>query len=166
MAAPPTVIDVNKTYLAHITTEKGEIVIQLFADEAPLAVNSFVFLARQGWFDGITFHQVLPGEIAQTGDPSGTGYGGPGYAFRNEINADLNFDRAGMVGMSNAGSDSNGSQFFITLASQPDLDGKYTVFGQVVQGLDVVQELTPRDPSQGSLLPDGDKIISVTIEEK
>lgn len=163
---PPTVIDVHKNYLADLQTDKGEIVIQLYASEAPIAVNSFVFLARRGWYNGVTFHRVITGEIAQAGDPSGTGYGGPGYAFRNEISPNLNFDEAGMVGMANAGADSNGSQFFITLSPQSSLDGSYTVFGKVVQGLDVAKSLTPRDPSQAGTLPDGDKITSVTIEEK
>ncbi len=163
---PPAVIDVNKQYLAHLVTEKGDIVIQLFPDAAPIAVNSFVFLAKQGWFNGITFHRVIPGSYVQSGDPSGTGYGTPGYAFINEINPDLNFDKAGVVGMANAGTDSNGSQFFITLTPQPDLDGKYTVFGQVVQGMDVLENLTPRDPSQPGPLPQGDKILEVKIEEK
>jgi len=114
----------------------------------------------------VDFYRVIPGFAAQTGDPSGTGYGGPGYAFDDEISPDLNFDKAGMVGMANTGPGTNGSLFFITLAPRPSLDGKYTVFGQVVQGMDVVQKLTPRDPSQPGTLPTADKIITVTIEEK
>ena len=163
---PPTVIDIKKQYLAHLQTDKGEIVIQLYPDVAPVAVNSFVFLAQRGWFNGITFHLVIPGSYAQSGDPSGTGYGGPGYLFKNEISPDLKFDRAGVVGMANAGSDSNGSQFFITMAPIPEDNGKYTIFGQVVQGMDVVNSLTARDPSQPGSLPPGDKILTVTIEEK
>jgi len=165
LGCPPTMIDPSKQYFARLQTGKGEIVIQLFPDKAPITVNSFVFLAQNGWFDGIIFHRVLTGFVAQSGDPSGTGYGGPGYAFRNEIN-DLKYDKEGMVGMANAGADSNGSQFFITLAPVPDLDGSYTVFGQVVQGLDVLSKLTPRDPSNGGELPPGDVILKVTIEEK
>ena len=111
----------KKQYIATIHTEKGDIVIQLFPDKAPLAVNSFVFLARQGWFDGVTFHRVIPGFAAQAGDPSGTGKGNPGYFFNNEI-SDLKFDKPGMVGMANSGPDTNGSQFFITFAPAAHLE--------------------------------------------
>lgn len=164
---PATVINPQKHYTAILKTDKGEIDIEFFADKAPVTVNSFVFLARQGWFDGIIFHRVIPDFVAQTGDPSGTGYGGPGYAFKDEVDPTLKFDKPGMVGMANAGAGSNGSQFFITLAAQDQLDGKYTVFGQVTSGLDVVKNLTPRDPSKTDQpLPQGDKIISVTINEK
>ena len=158
-------VNPSKQYIATIHVEKGDIVIQLFADKAPLAVNSFVFLARQGWFNGVTFHRVIPGFAAQAGDPSGTGKGNPGYFFNNEI-GDLKFDKPGMMGMANSGPDTNGSQFFITFAPAPHLNGVYTVFGQVISGLDIAEQLTPRDPSQGLTLPPGDKIISVDIEEK
>jgi cyclophilin family peptidyl-prolyl cis-trans isomerase len=163
---PPMMIDVTRQYVATLHTSKGDIVIELFADKAPLAVNSFIFLAKNGWFDGVTFHRVVPGFVAQAGDPSGTGYGTPGYAFKNEISPDLKFDGPGVVGMANAGADSNGSQFFITYAAQPTLDGSYTIFGKVIQGMDVANKLTPRDPSQSADLPPGDQILSVTIEEK
>jgi cyclophilin family peptidyl-prolyl cis-trans isomerase/protein-disulfide isomerase len=158
-------VDPKKQYIATVRTDKGEIVIQLFADKAPLAVNSFVFLARQGWFDGVTFHRVIPGFVAQAGDPSGTGKGNPGYFFKDEI-SDLKFDKPGMVGMANSGADTNGSQFFITFAPAANLDGGYTIFGQVINGLDVAEKLTPRDPSQKTILPPGDKILGVDIEEK
>ncbi len=164
-SCPAFGIDATKQYIATLHTEKGDIVIQLYADKAPLAVNSFVFLAQQGWFNGVTFHRVIPGFVAQTGDPSGTGKGGPGYFFKNEI-SDLKYDKPGVVGMANSGPDTNGSQFFITYAPEPSLDGNYTIFGQVIQGMDVVENLTPRDPSQGGILPAGDKILNVTIEEK
>ncbi|MCL4560696.1 MAG: peptidylprolyl isomerase [Chloroflexi bacterium] len=163
---PPMTIDPQKQYLATLKTDKGDIVLQLYPDKAPLTVNSFVFLARKGWFDNNIFHRVLTGFVAQTGDPTGTGYGTPGYAFKDEISPDLHFDKAGVVGMANAGPGSNGSQFFITLAASPNLEGKYTIFGQVIQGLDAVQKLTPRDPSQTGELPAGDKLLSVSIEEK
>jgi cyclophilin family peptidyl-prolyl cis-trans isomerase len=163
---PPMVIDPTRQYIATLHTEKGDIVLELFADKAPLTVNSFIFLAQNGWFDDVTFHRVIPGFVAQAGDPSGTGYGTPGYAFKNEISTDLKYDGPGVVGMANAGADSNGSQFFITYAPQPTLDGGYTIFGKVIQGMDVATSLTPRDPSQSSELPPGDKILSVTIEEK
>ena len=164
-SCPAFNIDASKQYIATIETEKGGIVMQLFPDKAPLAVNSFVFLARQGWFNGVTFHRMIPGFAAQAGDPSGTGKGNPGYFFNNEI-SDLKFDKPGVVGMANSGPDTNGSQFFITFAPAAHLDGSYTIFGQVISGLEVVENLTPRDPAQGVNLPPGDKIISVTIEEK
>ncbi len=162
---PPMTIDPTKQYIATLHTEKGDIVIELAADKAPLAVNSFIFLAQNGWFDNVAFHRVIPGFVAQAGDPSGTGFGTPGYAYKNEISG-LKFDAPGVVGMANAGADSNGSQFFITYAAAPNLDGKFTVFGYVIQGMDVATNLTPRDPSQSGDLPPGDKILSVSIEEK
>jgi len=161
---PPMTIDPSKQYIATLHTEKGDIQLELFADEAPLAVNSFVFLAEHGWFDGVTFHRVIPGYVAQAGDPSGSGFGGPGYAFDNEIVPDLTFDGPGIVGMANAGPGSNGSQFFITYAAAPKLNGGYTIFGRVISGMDVAESLTPRDPAQSMNLPPGDKILSVTIE--
>ncbi len=162
---PPITIDTNKQYLATLHTEKGDITLELYADKAPLAVNSFIFLAKKGWFDGVTFHRVLPGFVAQGGDPSGTGYGGPGYAFDNEI-SDLTFDGPGVVGMANAGPGSNGSQFFISYTALPQLNGGYTVFGRVLSGMDVLQQLTPRDPAKSMELPPGDKITHITIVEK
>ena len=165
ISCPAFTIDGSKQYTATLHTAKGAIVIQLFADKAPLAVNSFIFLARHGWFDNVTFHSVTPGYIALTGDPSGTGKGGPGYLFKNEV-SDLSYNKPGVVGMYNSGPDTNGSQFFITYAPQPTLDGKYTIFGQVIQGMDVVEDLTPRDPTQSGNLTPGDKILNVTIEEK
>jgi cyclophilin family peptidyl-prolyl cis-trans isomerase len=162
---PPMQIDPKKQYTSTLKTEKGDIVIQLFPDKAPMAVNNFVFLARQGWFNNVTFHRVIPNFVAQAGDPSGSGFGGPGYSFEDEI-SDLKFDKAGMVAMANAGPGSNGSQFFITFAPASNLDGKYTIFGQVIEGMDVAQKLTPRDTAQTPNLPAGDKILSVEIKEK
>jgi cyclophilin family peptidyl-prolyl cis-trans isomerase/protein-disulfide isomerase len=163
---PAMTVDPGKQYIARLVTEKGEIVLQLYPDKAPLAVNSFVFLARSGWYNGVTFHRVLPGFVAQTGDPSGTGQGNPGYLFDNEIDPALKFDGAGVVGMANSGPDTNGSQFFITYAPVPHLDGSYTIFGRVLSGMDVLEALTPRDPQPGVHLPPGDTLIKVTIEEK
>jgi cyclophilin family peptidyl-prolyl cis-trans isomerase len=162
---PPMTIDPSKRYVATLKTEQGDIVLELFPDKAPITVNNFIFLARSGWYDGVTFHRVLPGQIAQAGDPSGTGFGTPGYAFVNE-NSDLKFDKPGLLAMANAGPDSNGSQFFITFAPQPEYDGGYTIFGQVISGYDVAEKISPRDPSQSLALPPGDKILSVRIEEK
>jgi cyclophilin family peptidyl-prolyl cis-trans isomerase/protein-disulfide isomerase len=163
---PKMTIDPNKQYIATIMTQKGDILIELYADKAPLTVNSFIFLARNGWYDGVTFHRVIPDFVAQAGDPSGTGVGGPGYYFRNEIDSALRFDKPGMVGMANSGADANGSQFFITYSAQPGLNGLYTIFGHVLGGMDVLEKLTPRDPSQDTTLSEGDLIISITIEER
>ncbi len=163
---PPMTLKQGSTYFATLKTEKGDVRLELYADTAPTAVNSFIFLARAGWFDGVTFHRVIPGFVAQAGDPSGTGYGGPGYAFSNEISSEHKFDQAGLLAMANSGPDSNGSQFFITYAPAPNLDGGYTIFGRVVAGMDVVENLTPRDPSQSMDLPAGDLILNVIIEEE
>jgi len=163
---PPAVIDPLRGYTATIQTEMGDIVIDLYPDVAPLAVNSFVFLAQEGWFDDVSFHRVLPGFMAQGGDPTGTGMGGPGYAFKNEVSEDLSFDREGLLAMANSGADTNGSQFFITYGPAAHLDGGYTIFGEVIDGMQVVQDLTPRDPSQGGDLPDGDTIITISILEQ
>ncbi|RPI20972.1 MAG: peptidylprolyl isomerase [Chloroflexota bacterium] len=158
-------IDPKKQYTANVVMEKGgEFIIQLHADKAPITVNSFVFLAREGYFDGVTFHRVLEGFMAQGGDPTGTGRGGPGYQFVNE-DSDLVFDKAGVLAMANAGRDTNGSQFFITFAPQPRLNGGYTIFGQVTSGMDVVNGITRRNPEQNPSFT-GDAIKSVTITEK
>jgi len=164
-SCPPFDIDPSKQYIATIQTEKGKIVIQLFPDKAPLAVNSFVFLARQGWFDGVTFFRMIPGFVVQSGDPSDTGKGNPGYFFDNEI-SDLKFDKPGMVGMANSTPNTNGSQFFITFGPAPQLNNNYTIFGQVISGLDIAEKLKPRDPEQNIIQPAGDKILSVEIEER
>jgi cyclophilin family peptidyl-prolyl cis-trans isomerase len=163
---PPMQIDTSKQYQATIKTEKGDIVLELLAEDAPMAVNNFIFLARQGWFDGTNFHRVVPGFVAQAGDPTGTSFGSPGYAFDNEIVPGLKFDQPGMVGMANAGPGTNGSQFFITMAPAPDLDGKYTIFGRVIAGMDVVEKLKERNPAQSLPAEPGDKIFSVVITEK
>lgn len=165
-ACPPTVIDPNKEYSATIKTSQGDFTVELFADKAPLAVNSFIYLAQQGWFDNVSWHRVLPGFVAQTGDPTGTGFGGPGYIFKNETSDSLKFDRAGLLAMANSGADTNGSQFFITYAEAPSLDGGYTIFGEVTSGMDVVDKLTPRDPSKAGELPVGDILLSISIEGK
>jgi peptidylprolyl isomerase len=164
-SAPPMLIDGNKKYTATVKMAKGgEFVIELYAAKAPITVNSFVFLARQGYFDGVTFHRVLEGFMAQGGDPTGTGGGGPGYEFVNE-DSDLTFDKAGVLAMANAGRDTNGSQFFITFAPEHRLDGGYTIFGQVVSGMDVVNGIRRRDPDTNPTYA-GDAIASVTITEQ
>jgi cyclophilin family peptidyl-prolyl cis-trans isomerase/protein-disulfide isomerase len=163
---PPVIVEKTKQYIATLHTEKGDVVIQLFADKAPFTVNSFIFLAKNGWYDNITFHRVLPDLYAQTGDPSGTGKGSPGYYVVTEILPELTFDKPGMVAMVNSGPDTSGSQFFITYAPTPDINGQYTIFGEVLSGMDVLESLTPRNTQLGVETPPGDKLISVTIEDK
>ncbi len=164
-SAPPMTIDKSKQYTATFTMAKGgQFVIQLYPDKAPIAVNSFVFLAGQHYFDGVTFHRVLEGFMAQGGDPTGSGSGGPGYQFANE-DSNLTFDKAGVVAMANAGRDTNGSQFFITFAPQTTLNGGYTIFGQVISGMDVVNGITRRDPQANPTFL-GDAIATITITEK
>jgi cyclophilin family peptidyl-prolyl cis-trans isomerase len=161
---PPMRVDSSKQYFATVKMATGgEFVIQLYPDKAPITVNSFVFLSCKGFFDGVTFHRVLEGFMAQGGDPSGTGGGGPGYQFVNELN-DLNFDKAGVVAMANAGRDTNGSQFFIMFGPYGLSESDYTIFGQVVEGMDVVNGITRRDPQTGPTFS-GDAIQSVTITE-
>jgi cyclophilin family peptidyl-prolyl cis-trans isomerase len=140
------VIDPAGSYQAKMKTDIGDIVIQLYAAETPQTVNNFVFLAREGYYDGIIFHRVIKGFMAQGGDPTGTGRGGPGYSFADEFHPTLRHDEAGILSMANAGPHTNGSQFFITHGPTPHLDDKHSVFGKVVEGLDVVLAIPERDP--------------------
>ncbi|MBK6647617.1 MAG: peptidylprolyl isomerase [Anaerolineales bacterium] len=140
----------------------GEIFIELYDDQAPITVNNFVFLACKGFYDGTTFHRVLPEFMAQAGDPTGTGMGGPGYEFINEY-SDLTFSKPGVLAMANAGPDTNGSQFFITFVPAPWLDGGFTIFGKVLQGMDVVSEITLRDPDANPSFQ-GDIIEQISIQ--
>jgi cyclophilin family peptidyl-prolyl cis-trans isomerase len=156
------IIDPSLEYEATIVTVYGDIVIELFPQDAPLAVNNFVYLALDGYYDGITFHRVFPGYIAQTGDPSGTGFGGSGYAFARE-DGGLLFDAAGTLAMD---SEANGSQFFLTYTPLPSLDGSYTIFGRIISGLDILDALASRDPTDGVNQPPGDSILTVLIEER
>ena len=165
-ACPPVTVQTNKQYIATLHTEKGDITMQLFANKAPFTVNSFLFLVRNGWYDDITFHRVIPDLFAQTGDPSGTGKGLPGYYVVTEIDPTLTFDKPGMVAMVNSGPDTSGSQFFITYGPAAQFDGKYTIFGEVLSGLDVLKQLTPRDAQPGSDTPPGDKLLRITVEER
>jgi cyclophilin family peptidyl-prolyl cis-trans isomerase/protein-disulfide isomerase len=164
-SCPPQVVDNTKQYFATVSTTKGDFVMQLFPDKAPRAVNSFVFLAQHGWYDGNPFYRVIPDRLAQTGDPSGTGIGNPGYEYVTE-SSDLKFDKEGVVGVTNAGQNTSGSLFFITYGPLPSVDGVYTIIGQVTQGMDVVKNLTARNPSNPGTLPNADNIIKVTIEVK
>ncbi len=164
-AAPPMSIDEDASYTATIVMESGaEIVIELLPQSAPETVNNFVFLAEDGWYDGLMFHRVIPGFMAQTGDPTGFGIGGPGYTINDEFDPDLSHDGPGVVSMANSGPDTGGSQFFITTGAATHLDGAHAIFGRVVEGMDVVESITPRDP-QDLDAPDGDRIATITIEK-
>ncbi len=164
---PEMTIDESKTYVATVQMESGSsFTMELYPQSAPQTVNSFVFLASEGWFDGVTFHRVLPGFVAQTGDPTGTGMGGPGYMIPNEVDSSLSHAEEGIVAMANSGADTNGSQWYVTLGDASFLDGSYTIFGRVTEGLDVVKAITPRDPATDPNAPPGDKIESITIDEQ
>ena len=160
---PEMEIDLKKKYTARMNTDVGTMVIELFADKTPNTVNNFVFLSRHGFYDGVIFHRVIAGFMAQGGDPSGTGSGGPGYKFKDEFHPSLRHDKQGVLSMANAGPDTNGSQFFITHVPTPHLDGRHSVFGQVVEGLDVLMAIKPRNP-QAPEYP-GVKILSIEIVE-
>ena len=161
---PALTIDPEKSYTATFKTEKGDIVIELFADKVPNTVNNFVFLAREGFYDDTTFHRVIPDFMAQGGDPTGTGRGGPGYRFADEFHPSLRHDKPGILSMANAGPNTNGSQFFITHGPTPHLDNRHAVFGQVTEGLDVLMSISVRDP-QMSQTP-GDAIHTIEITEE
>lgn len=161
---PPAMqIDPKKKYNARMETDKGTIGIELFGDKTPKTVNNFVFLARAGYYDGIIFHRVIEDFMVQGGDPTGTGRGGPGYKFEDEFHPSLKHDKQGVLSMANAGPGTNGSQFFITHGPTPHLNNKHTIFGQVVEGLDVLMSIPARDP--GNVSAPAVKIIRVTIEE-
>ena len=176
---PAFTIDVNNEYTAVIVTDNGDIHIKLFPAEVPNTVNNFVHLATTGFYDGVTFHRVIPGFMAQTGDPTGTGMGGPGYKFADEFHPDLRHDKAGVVSMANSGFGTNGSQFFITYTETIFLDGLnpdgslkdcqsfqvscHAVFGKVIEGMDILNAISPRDPQLAST--DGDIIKTIRIIE-
>ena len=151
---PEMIIDTSKHYVATIESDQGEIVVELYPEHAPLTVNNFVFLAREGFYDGVTFHRVIKNFMIQGGDPTGTGRGGPGYRFQDETRDNPLRHEKGVVSMANAGPNTNGSQFFITHAPQPHLDGRHTVFGRVTSGSEVVDAVEQ-----------GDRMIRVMIEE-
>ena len=160
---PEMALDPNADYYANVTTERGVIRIRLFAKEAPETVNNFVFLARDGYFDGTTFHRVIEGFMAQGGDPTGTGTGGPGYRIPDEFHPDLRHDKPGILSMANAGPNTGGSQFFITHVATPWLDDRHAVFGEVIEGMEVVNAIRERDPQRDR--EPGDRIERVEIEE-
>lgn len=163
---PPMTIDATKKYLATFKTQHGDIKVTLFADRAPLTVNNFVFLARDGFYDGTTFHRVIPDFMVQGGDPTATGTGGPGYQFKDEAEALRGkHDGPGVLSMANAGPNTNGSQFFITHIATDWLDGKHAVFGKVAdkESLAVLMKIRERDPGRDS--QPGDRLDNVTITE-
>lgn len=161
---PPTGdLDTSKAYNATFKTEKGDFTVELFSNEAPRTVENFINLARTGFYDDTTFHRVIPGFMAQGGDPTGTGTGGPGYRFEDEFHPERRHDDQGILSMANAGPNTNGSQFFITFAPTPHLDGAHAVFGKVTEGMDVVLSISERDPS--SSREPGDKINTIEITE-
>jgi cyclophilin family peptidyl-prolyl cis-trans isomerase len=160
---PEMALEPGKDYHANLVTGKGTVRIKLFAQEAPETVNNFVFLAREGYYDGTTFHRVIEGFMAQGGDPTGTGAGGPGYSIRDEFHPDRRHDKPGVLSMANRGPNTGGSQFFITHVATPWLDDRHAVFGEVVEGMDVVNALRERDPQRDR--EPGDEIERVEIEE-
>ena len=161
---PQMSIDTKKKYSATVETDKGTIVLELFADKTPVSVNNFVFLSREEFYNGTIFHRVIADFMVQGGDPTGTGRGGPGYQFQDEFHSSLKHDKPGILSMANAGPGTNGSQFFITHVPTPWLDGKHSVFGQVIEGMDVLMSIPPRDPMRPEY--DGVKILSITIREE
>lgn len=163
LAPPSGALDTSKQYTATFKTEKGDIGVELYADRAPLTVENFVNLARAGFYDGTTFHRVIRGFMAQGGDPTGTGTGGPGYTFDDEFHPSLRHDSAGILSMANAGAGTNGSQFFITHGPTPHLDGRHSVFGKVTSGLDVLMSIRERDPQRDR--QPGDRIDTIEISE-
>jgi len=161
---PEMKIDPKKKYTATLSTDKGDIVLELFADKTPKTVNNFVFLAGEGFYDGTIFHRVIQDFMAQGGDPTGTGTGGPGYRFADEFDPSLKHNKPGIFSMANAGPGTNGSQFFITHVPTPWLDGKHSIFGQVIKGMDVLMAIPPRDPSKPGA--PAVKLNKVTIQEE
>jgi len=152
---PEMTIDPKKKYFVTLETDRGTIELQLFPEHAPKTVNNFVFLAREGFYDGVSFHRVISNFMIQGGDPTGTGTGGPGYKFEDETSKNPLKHETGVISMANAGANTNGSQFFVTHSPQPHLNGKHTVFGKVLNGMDVVNQIRQ-----------GDKMKQVTIREE
>jgi len=164
LAPPSGSLDTSKSYTATFKTERGEFEIQLFDRDAPLTVEHLINLARAAFYDGTTFHRVIPGFMAQGGDPTGTGTGGPGYRFGDEFTPKLRHDTEGILSMANAGPGTNGSQFFITFGPTPHLDGRHSVFGKVIKGMDIVKSIRERDPMSDP--NPGDFIETIVINEK
>lgn len=160
---PEMTLDKTKDYYVTFHTNRGDIRVKLFAQEAPVTVNNFVFLAREGYYDGTTFHRVIKNFMVQGGDPTGTGTGGPGYKIKDEFHPKLRHNKPGILSMANAGPNTGGSQFFITHTATPHLDNRHAVFGEVVEGMDVVNAIRERDPQRDR--QPGDQIERLEIEE-
>jgi cyclophilin family peptidyl-prolyl cis-trans isomerase len=163
LAPPSGALDTSKQYSARFKTQRGDFTVELYADRAPLTVENFVNLARAGFYDGTTFHRVIGGFMAQGGDPTGTGTGGPGYDFADEFHPELRHDSAGVLSMANAGPGTNGSQFFITYGPTPHLNDRHSVFGKVTEGMEVVLAIRERDPQRDR--EPGDRIDTIEISE-
>jgi len=161
--APEMAIDPKNDYVAILHTARGPIKVKLYAEEAPITVNNFVFLARQGFYDGTTFHRVINNFMVQGGDPTGTGTGGPGYKIKDEFHPKLRHNRAGILSMANAGPNTGGSQFFITHGPTPHLDNRHAVFGEIVEGIENLMKIRERDPQRDR--QPGDAIERVEIIE-
>ena len=159
------VVQPGLDYVALLRTNRGDMVVDLYEDRTPVTVNNFVFLALQRYYEGVPFHRVLEDFMAQTGDPTGSGRGGPGYAFEDEIVPSLSFDRAGLVAMANSGPATNGSQFFITFAPTPWLDGNHTIFGHVMEGEEVLDAITRVDPQTPSAVAAFDDTVAALAEQ-
>jgi peptidyl-prolyl cis-trans isomerase B (cyclophilin B) len=153
-SAPEMQIDPQKNYQVNMKTDKGDILLELYPEHAPKTVNNFVFLVKEGYYDGVTFHRVIENFVIQGGDPTGTGTGGPGYQFGDEVKNNPLRHETGVISMANAGPNTNGSQFFITHSPQPHLNGRHTVFGKVIDGMDVV-----------NAIQQGDVMTNVTVSE-
>ncbi len=164
LIAPQGNLDISKTYYAEFNTDSGKFTVQLYDDLAPYTVENFINLSENNFYNGTTFHRVIPGFMAQGGDPTGTGSGGPGYKFNDEFSSSLRHNGEGILSMANAGPNTNGSQFFITYTATPHLDGMHTVFGKIIEGMDVVNSIRERDPMSDA--EEGDKIHKITIEKK
>jgi len=154
-SAPEMKIDTSKNFMAEIETDRGSIKLELFPNHAPKTVNNFVFLAQQGFYDGVSFHRVISNFMIQGGDPTGTGAGGPGYSFEDEVADNPLTHETGIISMANAGPNTNGSQFFITHSPQPHLNGKHTVFGRVVGSQDVVDSIRQGDKMERVIISEG-----------
>ncbi len=162
--APQMALDEEKSYTAHMETDKGTLVIKLHADKTPITVNSFIFLANNEFYNGVIFHRVIDNFMVQGGDPTGTGMGGPGYKFEDEFHPELSHNKRGILSMANSGPGTNGSQFFITHGPTPHLDNKHSVFGEIIEGEDVLMSIPTRDPSDRDA--PAISIISIKIVEE
>ena len=164
LVPPAGDLDTSKEYFAFFETDSGKFTIKLFDNLAPKTVENFINLSEKSFYDGTTFHRVIPGFMAQGGDPTGTGTGGPGYRFEDEFTSNLSHSKAGILSMANSGPGTNGSQFFITFSPTPHLDGMHTIFGEVVAGIENAMNISPRDPITAS--KPGDRINKITIKNQ